>query len=501
MSTYRFAASGFFALHPEAFGIELVVPESRARDFKMVGSTAVVEVQGPIHHHHHRDCDSFDDIKERVARALTSSAERVVLAIDSPGGDVGGCFDTVAEIRALAAQHQKPIDAYVDAQSCSAGYALALAGDRIFIPGSGIAGSVGVIASRLDTTALDTAMGVKFTLITSGRRKSDGNPHAPVTDEEMAAQQIVVDALSEQFFALVRARRPQVNEDEVFTARTFVGQDAVDVGLADAVVDSLDQVLATLAAPATAATAASGEAMTYKEMVTGLKSLAADENAPAEEREKARKALAAMEGEPDGDEKKDAKAEDDEPKKDAAKAEDHKEPDGDEPKKDAKAEDDEEEPKAAVSNQLLRAMASDLAALRAERDAANAKAAAEQRAKDDSERNELLASLTGAGFSAAAAALKGKPLATVREMAAALMPQAKKPTGNTVRDARAALQGGVGAIAASAQDELDNELDVRMGLKPARAAIKAQGTTLFLSAAASPEEVRKARESMIGGAK
>ena len=68
-----------------------------------------------------------------------------MLDIDSPGGEVSGCFDLVDTI--AAARGQKPIWSIVDDCACSAAYAIASAADRIILPRDG--------QGRLDRRHLD----------------------------------------------------------------------------------------------------------------------------------------------------------------------------------------------------------------------------------------------------------------------------------------------------------------------------------------------------------
>ena len=94
-----FSPPGLLALEPRAFGLVLAAPykpHSEERD-----GVAVIGVRGPLMHHDDDFCESYDQIKRRVSAALASTCRAVVLAIDSPGGLVSGCFDTAAELRAL----------------------------------------------------------------------------------------------------------------------------------------------------------------------------------------------------------------------------------------------------------------------------------------------------------------------------------------------------------------------------------------------------------------
>jgi ClpP class serine protease len=256
----------------------------------------------------------------------------VVLSIDSPGGLVSGCFDTADEIRAACDDRKATLVAYVDGQATSAAYALACVASRVYVPPTGIVGSIGVIDALVDATVQDRAMGLGFTIVASGARKADGNPHAPVTDAAVAAAQSRVDDLAGLFFAHVAARRGVSTEQlSSLQAGLVHGSQAVAAGLADAVA-TLDQVLALVRSGADVA-AASAQTPTTTEVTNmdeeqekayraSLQAVVDDEKSDEKARSRAKAILAAMDGEPDGDEpQKEGKAEGDEP---------HKEPDGDE---------------------------------------------------------------------------------------------------------------------------------------------------------------------------
>lgn len=323
-------ASEMLAIQPKAFG-SFWDSGAQPQPFETKGDVAVIEVVGPLMHHEEFWFDSYDAIKCRVATALESPAKCVLLSIDSPGGLVAGCFDTVREIRRMARDAGKRVYSYVDALSASGGYALACAGERIYCPPTGLVGSIGVICTRDDWSSADAQRGVRTHFITSGARKADGNPGNPMTPEELEAQQILVDAQAFEFFRLVgECRGMSVESIQALEAGVFVGAAAKASGLVDQIA-TFDEVIAMLAAPSEQQPDEGdrgGTQVTYEEIKGALKAIAEGED--SEEKEKARKALAAMEGEPDGDEEK--------PKEEAkAEAEEenpeHKEPDGDEEKK------------------------------------------------------------------------------------------------------------------------------------------------------------------------
>lgn len=113
---------------------------------------------------------------------------------------------------------------------------------------TGEVGSVGVVAVHVDESAADAMAGLKWTLIHAGARKSDGNPHEPLSPGAHADIQADVDALHVEFVALVAGnRRLGAEAVRASEAAIFRGRAAVAAGFADAL-GTVTQAVADLAA-------------------------------------------------------------------------------------------------------------------------------------------------------------------------------------------------------------------------------------------------------------
>ena len=104
---------------------------------------------------------SYADIAADFQAAIANPQARgILLAIDSPGGEVNGMFD-LADMMAQA-RGQKPILAVVNC-AASAAYLLASTADQIIVSRTGITGSIGIIALHLDQSQADEKAGLKYT--------------------------------------------------------------------------------------------------------------------------------------------------------------------------------------------------------------------------------------------------------------------------------------------------------------------------------------------------
>jgi signal peptide peptidase SppA len=464
MSGAKYAPIGLLALAPRAYGETFATPIALASEEH--GAIAVVNVRGPLMHHADPCFDSYDAIRDRVALALASNAKAVVLRIDSPGGLVSGCFDTARDLRRMAETARKPLIAFAE-NACSAAYALACAAEMIYAAASGVVGSIGVIDTVVDVTALDAQQGVKFGIVTSGARKADSNPHTPLTDAKLAATQASVDTVAGLFFELVsESRQLGTGTVQALEAATFPGVAAKGKQLVDAVT-TFESLLADLAS-GTAATAASEAPVDYEKAVAALRKVAEGEDANAKA---AKRALAALDSD---DEKKDgeAKAEGDEGEKKPEKKP--------EEKPEAKAADDEEKkPEAKAS---AGAQAFDVKTIKAE-----LKAEMRAEAKEAADRESLLATRPDL-TPVMRAQLSTLPLATVKAMIAE-MPKAVTPAQAAIAGATADVNPTKGsAQAAGDKPQASNlspyaaQLDAEMGLSNTGKGVRVEGNQLVLSA-------------------
>lgn len=187
---------------------------------------------------------SCQSVAGRLREALANSrVERIVLDIDSPGGDVMGVVELANEI--YAARGQKRIVAVANGLMASAAYWIGSAADEVVITPSGLAGSVGVVAVHFDHSAMLAEAGITPSLIYAGRHKVEGNPYEPLGDEARGQIQSEVDRYHEMFITAVALHRgvsASVVRDEFGGGRTFGASAAVQLGMADRV-GTLDDVI------------------------------------------------------------------------------------------------------------------------------------------------------------------------------------------------------------------------------------------------------------------
>ncbi len=159
----------------------------------------------------------------------------IVLDINSPGGTVAAVQNIYSEILKVKKNGKKVVALFRDV-AASGGFYIAMAADKIVAEPGTITGSVGVIMQTSNVEGLFEKIGVKMVPITSGKYKDIGSMYRPMTDAEKALLQDMVDDTYTQFFAAVKAGRPEVSEEnltEYTDGRVFTGQRAYNLGFVD----------------------------------------------------------------------------------------------------------------------------------------------------------------------------------------------------------------------------------------------------------------------------
>ncbi|MBB1489392.1 S49 family peptidase [Oceanospirillum sediminis] len=224
--------------------------EERYRPYELVKGAAVLPVSGSLRHkygyvHSYSGSTGYDGIIHRAADAFSDpDVKGVLMDMDTPGGEVAGCFDTAQTLRQMADQSGKPLWALCCDMNCSAGMALASAAHRRLITQTGVAGSVGVVMAHTNYGQLMDKAGIEVTLIHSGANKVAGNPYQSLSEQVLADFQSSTDQLRLEFAQLVAGFTGLSVEAVLATeAATYRGKAALEVGFADELINGHDALL------------------------------------------------------------------------------------------------------------------------------------------------------------------------------------------------------------------------------------------------------------------
>lgn len=179
------------------------------------------------------DVDAID--AAFTAANADPSVSKIVLDIDSPGGQVTGVPELARKIYETKA---KPVEAVSDTLIGSAAYYLAASADSIRVTPTARVGSIGAalqVREALDTKSADGRS--RLRIFRSGEDKLAG-ADGPLSKAQEAAAQAMVDEVGAMFRDHVRTTRPGIKAESM-TGLAFTGRDAHARGLVDHVTESL----------------------------------------------------------------------------------------------------------------------------------------------------------------------------------------------------------------------------------------------------------------------
>jgi signal peptide peptidase SppA len=183
--------------------------------------------------------------KALQAASADPAAHSVVLLIDSPGGTVDGTETLSGQVLASRASG-KPVVALASGAMNSAAYWIGSAAQAVYLAEpSTVMGSIGVVAQHVDVSGAQQKSGVTTTEIYAGQYKRIASQYAPLSDAGRVSIQNQVDFMYSIFVDAV-ARNRGVSSTEVLSnmadGRLFIGQQAIDAGLADGITSLADLV-------------------------------------------------------------------------------------------------------------------------------------------------------------------------------------------------------------------------------------------------------------------
>lgn len=167
------------------------------------------------------------------AAAADGDVKALLIKVNSPGGAV---VATDEIYHALETAIDKPIVVLMGDVAASGGVYVSMAADRIMANPNTLTGSIGVrLNDILEYGDLLQRLGVDVTTIKAGALKDIGSGTRPMTDEEQAILQRVVDDSYANFITIVAEGRGLSEEAvrEFADGRIFTGEAAVDLGLVD----------------------------------------------------------------------------------------------------------------------------------------------------------------------------------------------------------------------------------------------------------------------------
>lgn len=197
-------------------------------DDEMAGTArlALVRIEGPI-------INSENTVTwiDKILR--NPDAKGLLVIVNSPGGGAAASQEIYFALKRAAAK--LPVCVSMGATAASGGYMVSMAGERIFALPSTITGSIGV---RMDIPQLQGLMekvGVGQETLVSGPFKDAASYTHPLSKEDRAYLQGVIDNMHGQFVEIVAEGRKISREKAAALAngKVYTGQQAKELGLVD----------------------------------------------------------------------------------------------------------------------------------------------------------------------------------------------------------------------------------------------------------------------------
>jgi signal peptide peptidase SppA len=269
------------------------VASTESEPYTIDGDTATVKIHGPMMRSVPGWFDFFgiaatDTVKTTAAVMAAASddrIDRIVLSIDSPGGQVSGIAELADAIKAASAS--RPVDARVGSMMASAAMWVGAQASSITATRGSEIGSIGTYAVVSDWSKAMEADGIKVHVVSSHELKGAFVFGSEVTDSQIKDLRREIDDITAMFVEDVAAGRKLKPKAAaaLATGQVWLAAEALERGLID-----------TITTPATTggrvtnqAPSAQGEtAMTIEEVQAQLAKTQADldaANARADEAE------------------------------------------------------------------------------------------------------------------------------------------------------------------------------------------------------------------------
>ena len=196
------------------------------QSFSLNNKVGVVKIEGFIG-------DTHDAVEQMNQFGKDDSIKAVILRIDSPGGGVASSQEIYQAVTDL--KKKKKVVASMGSVAASGGYMVACASDKIVANPGTLTGSISAVMHFANVEELLKKVGLKASVVKSGKFKDIGSPVREMTPDEKVLLQDLVDDISDQFIEMVSKDRniSKENVRKIADGRVFTGRQAHKLGLVD----------------------------------------------------------------------------------------------------------------------------------------------------------------------------------------------------------------------------------------------------------------------------
>jgi len=227
-------ATAFFVLLLSVFAlVGLAMRGSHGGEFAGFGDKiGVIDVEGVI-------LDPRTVVKQLREFRRDDSIRAIILHVNTPGGGAAASQEIYSEVRRIRDEKKKKIVASIETVGASGGYYISSATEKIYADPASIVGSIGVISQWVNYEDLLKWAKLKDVTFKAGALKDTGNPARPMTPEEKAYFQSLINDMHGQFISAVAEGRKLKMDDvkKLADGRVWTGQQALPLKLVDQIGD------------------------------------------------------------------------------------------------------------------------------------------------------------------------------------------------------------------------------------------------------------------------
>ena len=230
--------------------INSVLPHEAEENLNFSGDyIGILEVNGVMGQEGYGEPYSQSYLLDHIDMMMADSYNRgMILSVNTPGGSVYDIDELYLKIMEYKEKTGRPVYTYMRDMAASGGYYIAAGTDKIYANRNTWTGSIGVtVGTFMDASEFLNKMGIKTVTITAGANKAMGSATEPMTEEQKAIFQGLVDDAYEQFTGIVAEGRDMEMEKvkKLADGRVYTAKQALENGLIDEI-GTIEDVIADM---------------------------------------------------------------------------------------------------------------------------------------------------------------------------------------------------------------------------------------------------------------
>ncbi|CAH0532991.1 putative protease SohB [Vibrio stylophorae] len=190
------------------------------------------------------DAKEVTSLREEVSAilAIANADDEVLVRLESGGGMVHGYGLAASQLARIKAAGI-PLTVVVDKVAASGGYMMACVADKVLAAPFAIVGSIGVVAQLPNFHKLLKKNDIEFEQLTAGEFKRTLTMFGENTDKAREKFQQELEETHVLFKQFIELHRPSLDVASVATGEHWFGQQALSLGLIDAITTSDDYII------------------------------------------------------------------------------------------------------------------------------------------------------------------------------------------------------------------------------------------------------------------